>query len=181
MVLFVGGVTGFIVATLLILQRLRTPFEIEAGSPGFFRLKLWQSSLLMLREYWPLGVGLDNFLYQYRTRYILPEAWQEPELSHPHNLVLDFATRLGIGGVIVLLWLQLVFWRSAWQQYRQQGAPLLLGLMGSMAAIAAHGFVDHAFFLVDLALAFGLIVGLVAGLSSAEGIRPRRPVGTTQM
>ena len=39
-------------------------------------------------------VGLDNFLYAYRGRYILDAAWQEPNLNHPHNIVLDFATRL---------------------------------------------------------------------------------------
>src|SRR5262245_12866588 len=77
-------------------DRFRTTFETGQGSTAFFRLKLWQASWTMLREHWPLGVGLDNFLYQYRTRYILPEAWQEPNLNHPHNLILDFGTRLGI-------------------------------------------------------------------------------------
>ena len=30
-------------------------------------------------------MGLNNFLYQYRTRYVLPDAWEELDLSHPHN------------------------------------------------------------------------------------------------
>jgi O-antigen ligase len=119
----------------------------------------------MLRDHWPLGVGLDNFLYQYRTHYILPEAWQEPNLSHPHNLILDFGTRLGIGGIAILLWLQLAFWRAALRLYQKSPNPLILGLIGSMAVILAHGLVDHAYFLVDLAFVFFLIVGIIQRLS----------------
>jgi O-antigen ligase len=165
-----GGVIILVLALIPLSQteRLRTTFDFTQGSTGFFRLKLWQASLAMLRDHWPLGVGLDNFLYQYRTRYILPEAWLEPNLSHPHNLILDFGTRLGLGGIVLLLWLQIAFWRNAWQLWRQSPGPLILGLMGSMAVFLAHGLVDNSYFLVDLAFAFFLIVGIMQGLTRDE-------------
>ena len=148
-------------------QRFRAMLDTSAGT-GFFRLRLWQSAWNMLRDHPWLGVGLDNFLYQYRTRYILPDAWQEPDLSHPHNIVLDFGTRLGIGGIAVLLWLQIAFWRIAWRLYRRlpEGGvrALALGLMASMVATLAHGLVDNAFFLVDLGLIFFLTLGVVGRL-----------------
>jgi putative inorganic carbon (HCO3(-)) transporter len=121
----------------------------------------------MLRDYWPLGVGLDNFLYQYRTRYILPEAWQEPNLSHPHNLILDFGTRLGVGGIVLLLWLQGIFWFNAWRLYQRMPVSLVLGLMGSMVVFLSHGLVDNAYFLVDLAFTFFLTLGVVQKLAEA--------------
>jgi O-antigen ligase len=148
-------------------ERFRTIFDFNQGT-GFFRLKLWQASLTMLRDHWPLGVGLDNFLYQYRTRYILPDAWQESNLSHPHNLILDFGTRLGVGGIVLLLWLQIAFWRNAWRLYRRTAASLALGLIGSMAACLSHGLVDHSFFLVDLAFAFFLTAGIIQKLADDE-------------
>ncbi|UCG23380.1 MAG: O-antigen ligase family protein, partial [Chloroflexota bacterium] len=77
------------------------------GATGFFRMNLWQSSLNMFLEHPILGVGLDNFLYEYRGRYILDAAWREPNLSHPHNIFLDFATRLGVAGLVAGAWL---FW-----------------------------------------------------------------------
>jgi O-antigen ligase len=153
-------------------ERFRTTFDLTPGSTGFFRLKLWQAALNMLRDHWPLGVGLDNFLYQYRTRYILPEAWQEPNLSHPHNLLLDFGTRLGIGGIALLLWLQVAFWRNAWRLFQKSPGPLTLGLMGSMLVFLAHGLVDNSYFLVDLAFAFFLIVGIVQRLAEEAKYYP---------
>jgi O-antigen ligase len=145
-------------------ERFRTTFDFNQGSTGFIRLKLWQASLTMLREHWPLGVGLDNFLYQYRTRYILPEAWEEHDLSHPHNLILDFGARLGIGGIVLLLWFQAAFWINAWRLYQKTPNPLGLGLIGSMIAFLSHGFVDNSFFLVDLAFTFFLTVGVMQKL-----------------
>jgi O-antigen ligase len=159
-------------------ERFRTTFDLSAGGTGFFRLKLWEASLTMLGEHWLVGVGLDNFLYQYRTRYILPEAWQEPNLSHPHNLILDFGTRLGIGGIFILLWLQLTFWRNAWRLYQRSASPLILGLMGSMVIFLSHGLVDNSYFLVDLAFAFFLNVGIVQRLSE-EGWKLTNPPSKT--
>jgi len=165
-VLIVGGV-GLL--PLLGTDRFRSMLDTSAGT-GFFRLRLWQSAWNMLRDHPWLGVGLDNFLYQYRTRYILPDAWQEPNLSHPHNIVLDFGTRLGLGGIVILVWLQIAFWRLAAGLYRRlpQGGvrALTLGLMASMVATLAHGLVDNAFFLVDLAFIFFMTLGMVARLAT---------------
>ncbi len=166
-----GGLALFVLALIPLSQtaRFRSTFDLSQGSTGFFRLKLWQSSLAMLADHWPLGVGLDNFLYQYRTRYILPEAWQEPNLSHPHNLILDFGTRLGVGGIALLLWLQVAFWRAGLRLYRQRAEPLVLGLLGSMAVFLSHGLVDNSYFLVDLAFVFFLTIGLVQRLGEEAG------------
>jgi hypothetical protein len=167
MALTAGSLVVIILALIPVSQtaRFRTMFDFNEGSTGFFRLKLWQASLNMLYDYWPLGVGLNNFLYQYRTRYILPEAWQEPELSHPHNLILDYATRLGLGGVAILIWLQGAFWVNAWRLYQRLPEPFVLGLMGSMVVFLSHGLIDNSYFLVDLAFIFFLSLGITQRLA----------------
>ncbi|MGD9029032.1 MAG: O-antigen ligase family protein, partial [Anaerolineae bacterium] len=133
----------------------------------FFRLQLWRGSWKMFRDHPWLGVGPDNFLYQYRGRYILPSAWQEPHLSHAHNLLLSYATRLGVVGLTVGIGLQVAFWRRALALRRtvdRDGRALALGLMGSMAYALGHGLVDASTFFVDLAFAFLLTLGLVESL-----------------
>jgi O-antigen ligase len=135
---------------------------------GLFRLHLWQASLNMIKEHLWFGVGLDNFLYAYRGRYILDAAWQEPNLNHPHNIFLDFGTRLGVLGLVTGVWL---FWeagRRLWRRAVQVTAvwqPVLVGFGGSLVAILFHGLVDHSFFLVDLAYAFMLILGTAVWLT----------------
>jgi O-antigen ligase len=164
-----------VVTALGVIGLLRTPRFAGLLDPHsgtlFFRLQLWRASWEMFREHPWLGVGPDNFLYQYRGRYILPSAWQEPHLSHAHNLPLSYATRLGIVGLGVGIWLQVAFWRRALAPHgvvdRDQRA-LVLGLMGSMAYSLAHGMVDASTFFVDLAFAFLLTLGLVQWLPRSD-------------
>jgi hypothetical protein len=47
------------------------------------------------------------------------------------------------------------------------------GLAGALAAVLAHGLVDHSFFLVDLAFVFYLILGVSVALFSR--IEPSAP------
>jgi len=73
-----------------------------------------------------------------------------------------------VGGIVALAWLQIGFWRTAWRLYRSQPGPLILGLMGSMVIFLGHGLVDNSYFLIDLAFAFFLTVGLVQGLTNSN-------------
>ncbi|MBI2911628.1 MAG: O-antigen ligase family protein, partial [Chloroflexi bacterium] len=138
--------------------------RVLSGATERQRLWVWESAVQMIRDHPWLGVGLDNFLYQYRERYRLPEAWAEPDISHPHNIVLDFWTRLGLPGVIALAWLQLRFWSNALASLRrateQRQRILILALMAAMTETLVHGLVDNSFFLIDLAILFWLIYAL---------------------
>lgn len=167
-----GGV-GIAILTLLPLaglERLTSLLSLEEGTTQR-RLALWKAAIRMIRDHPFFGVGLDNFLYQY-PRYMLPEAWQELDLSHPHNLVLDWWTRLGVLGVGVLIWLEVAFFKVALRLYRglkDEGMRVLpLGLMASMVDFLAHGLVDNSYFLVDLAFIFCLTLGLVRRMEILE-------------
>ncbi|MFQ5856051.1 MAG: O-antigen ligase family protein [Anaerolineae bacterium] len=152
--------------------RMNSVFALSPGSSTYRRLKLWQSAVNMIRDHPLFGVGLDNFLYQYREKYVLAGARDDPSLSHPHNLILDFWARLGLLGVVVLGWLVVAFFRKAWRLHQRldaNGQVLVLGLMASMVYALAHGFLDHSYFLVDLAYVFMLAVGMVSRLNSEQG------------
>lgn len=159
-----AGLAALALPLLMHIPRFADAFDLTSGT-GFFRVNLWLSAWRMWLDHPLLGVGLDNFLYAYRGVYILPEAWQEPNLSHPHNLVLDYLTRLGLAGLAAGVMAQAGFWRQAWQGWRRalpaDHRALLAGVMASMAYLLAHGLVDHALFLVDLMYAFSLLLALV--------------------
>ncbi|MFN2114330.1 MAG: O-antigen ligase family protein, partial [Anaerolineae bacterium] len=126
-------------------------------------------ALQMARDHPLLGVGLDNFLYLYGDRYVQRDAVQERFLSHPHNAVLDWWTRLGLPGLVLfvavgagnLLAGAKAIARAcdsrgpaalargpAWSPW----LPLAVGALGMQVYALAHGMVDNVFFLVDLAV-----------------------------
>ena len=169
---------GLVVALLLLASlTLAAASQIPAlagrlsltGETTDFRVNLWRASVDMIRDHPWTGVGLDNFLYAYRGRYIRPEAWQEPNLSHPHNIILDFWTRLGLFGLAAGIWIQIAYWRLGLCLVRRRSGfrPWMVGLLAAMAATLAHGLVDQSYFLIDLAFAFMLAAGLVANQAAA--------------
>ncbi|MEA3340423.1 MAG: O-antigen ligase family protein, partial [Chloroflexota bacterium] len=142
---------------LLRVPRFASLLDWQRGST-FFRLELWRSSLHLLREHPLFGVGPGNFLETYRTRYVLPSAWQEFNLEHPHNVYLDHWTRLGLLGLLAGIGIQAVFWRKIGQWSRRD--VFALGFAGAMTVLLAHGLVDNTLFFPDLALVFFLTLAL---------------------
>jgi O-antigen ligase len=167
-----GAVAAGALATVPLLRTPRFAALFDAGKGTLFlRLHLWRSSWKMFLDHPVLGVGPDNFLYHYRSRYILPAAWQEPDLSQAHNVPLDYATRAGVFGLAAGTWLQVAFWRLTLPLRRltdPDRRALALGLMGSMVSFLAHGLVDASYFLIDLAFAFFLTLGVVQWLARSE-------------
>jgi len=133
--------------------------DFSSGT-NFVRLRLWESTISMLQDKPISGFGLDQFLYYFGGQYIRPDAIWDADLSHPHNFILDFWTRLSVFGLCLFGIIQVLFWRRAVAVVRslRQGDSLLyglaLGLGGSMAALLAHGLVDNSVFVIDLAFLF---------------------------
>ena len=175
-------VVVLLIGVVALIPLLRTPrfagmFDLSGGTTGF-RLSLWHSAWGMIRDYPLLGVGPDNFLYAYRTRYVLPTAWEEFNLAHAHNVVIDFAARLGVLGLATFVGLQISFWCKAWPlraSARPELRALALGVMASMADFLAHGMVDAAYFVIDLAFVFFLSLALVVWLDENPCEGAERP------
>ena len=155
--LLIGAVA---VIPLLRLPRFAALLDFDRGTT-FFRLKLWRSTWWMIRDHPLLGVGPGNFLDAYRTRYVLPTAWEEFELEHAHNILLDHWARLGLLGLMAGAGIQIAFWRAALRRERRD--PLVVGLVGGMAALLAHGLVDNPVFFPDLAFLLFLTLALACG------------------
>lgn len=152
-------------------ERFRNLLDFSQGT-GFLRLQLWRSSLAMAWDHWLAGVGPDNFLYAFRSRYLLPAAWEEPNLNHPHNVLLDGWTRLGVPGLILVVgWLAnglkpLV--QRAWQTRTGSAnnnkplsaLPVWIAILSASAGALAHGLLDVSYALPDLMLTWVLLFHL---------------------
>jgi hypothetical protein len=172
-----------VIPLTLFVPRFSNMFDLSSGSSSsFFRTQIWQSTFQLLKDHPITGVGLDQFLYQYRGRYILPTAWQQPDLSQPHNFLLDYWVRLGLLGLATGVWLQIAFWRLAWQTQARlrtgnpESRALAVGLMGGVAAMIAHGMVDETHFVIDLAYILFMTLGVMHQLSgeATHGIDDQR-------
>jgi O-antigen ligase len=162
------GLVGSVLVALAI-PRIGSHLDLSQGTSAI-RLDVWQSGLQMLADHPIRGIGLDNFLHYYQNGYRQPTAWQDPNLSHPHNLVLDFWLSLGLAGPILLGCLLGRFAELVVRRWRRAGAlerALSAGSAGALADMVGHGLVDNSFFLPDLAVLFWLMFAIVAVLQRA--------------
>jgi O-antigen ligase len=161
-VIVAGLAAGIPVVVALVAVALR--FErFRSLVTGVLRIYLWRASLDMIRDHPIWGVGLDQFLYHY-PRYILPEAWREPNLSHPHNVLLDFWLSLGILGVVALGWAAWIFVRRVRlpiERASERSNALLRGAAAAGLAMLLHGMVDNSYFVLDLAYTAWIVFLLV--------------------
>lgn len=186
--LILAGALGMI--PLLRVPRFASLLDSQQGS-AFVRLKLWRSSLALIGEHPWLGVGPGNFEATYRTRFVLPSAWQEFNQGHPHNMYLDHWARLGLLGLLAGGAAQVAFWKhnlavsrshcgnAPFSAEQQETQVLNTGLAGSMAALLAHGLVDNTVFFLDLSLAFLLTLALAQSCRRIPHPRTRPSKGNS--
>jgi O-antigen ligase len=142
----------------------------------FARIRVWQSAIQAIEDRPLTGLGLDQFLYAFRGQYILPDAWEDPSLSHPHNMLLDYWTRLGLPGVITLLVVQGAFWRRGLRAYQQirphhpLETAVIVGVLGSMINLLSHGLVDNSVFVTDLAIIWVFLLATCISIQNTSSI-----------
>lgn len=170
----VAGVVAIALLPFVTTERLQTLVDLSAGT-GFLRVNLWRSALQMALDHSAVGVGPDNFLYAYRSGYILPQAWMEPNLNHPHNFVLDWWTRLGLPGLLLGLGFWGVLLAALVRRLRLMAGPrdgwpaLYLGLVVAVLAALAHGLIDASYALPDL-MAIWALLAVLASVESPQSL-----------
>ncbi|HET9111320.1 MAG TPA: O-antigen ligase family protein [Ktedonobacterales bacterium] len=153
------------------LARIATAGHADTGA---VRLLLWQAALNMIRDHPLMGVGPDQFLYYYDPAYTSHPylisrvnghptvAVLQPNLAHPHNLLLDLWLSAGLLGLIGYVVVVVALVRRALRLLRRVSEDhsqpwrrvAAVGVLGALLATLTHGMVDSAYFLPDLALAF---------------------------
>jgi O-antigen ligase len=167
--LALAGGAGLLVLTPVSgAERFRSLLDFGQGT-SFLRINLWRSAWQMAFDHPLFGVGPDQFLYHFRSGYILPAAWREPDLNHPHNWLLDWWTRLGLPGLALGFgwWLTLirqgVHW--AWTEVNSPSdnalSVLRIGVLAALASSLTHGLIDQSYALPDLMLTWVLCAALL--------------------
>lgn len=129
------------------------------------RYDIWRFWLARIAEKPLTGVGFGRDLPHFAYADMKPKGWHALMFAHAHNLFLDYALQLGIGGLAALLLLLGALLREFWQMYQ---APFmetsLVGICGitTLVAMLSKNMTDDLFWRGD-ALLFWALVGILLG------------------
>lgn len=149
-----------IILSLLTIPKIKNELLLRDWS-GHVRKTQWSETWTMLKDTsTPLGAGrpiIGAGLSGYKTA-LAPyhKATYLEIFEYPHNIVLNFWSETGLLGLLVFLWIIILFFRNT----RHHAA------IASMVVILIHGLVDVPYFKNDLAILFWIIYAL--GLLSTK-------------
>ncbi len=145
------------------------PTDVAVINPTPGRLTLWRTALLMFGDYPVLGVGPDNFRWQYGA-YAGLEEWNTG--IHANNLYIELLADSGLLGLVAFIWLSWQILRlgvTAVNGQRDEGSWLLaLGLVVGIAAWYVHGLFDYFYEFSSTYILFWLMLGLLGTFSIKE-------------
>lgn len=164
----VAGIVGVAGLALTGQDRLRDMFTPGRGSADT-RARLWRAAIEEIGKSPLWGTGLGNV--RWMRRYIPRQRLEGTELIDAHNLFLDFGAKLGIIGLLAILWLLARFYWIVLSVYRRsegETRALAVGILAAMTAALAHGMVDAFYFGLPFAVLFWLFLGIAESLAATE-------------
>lgn len=141
------------------------------------RIPLWSFVMERINEHPLTGAGFGRGA----LRQTLTNHFNDGQLWHAHNLFLNYALQMGVGGVLALA---LLFWalaREFWRLYRStQPDASLLGIAGLalLSGVIVKNMTDD-FLVRHLALLFWALVGICLGYGKRL-LLEKMPGGTNQ-
>lgn len=154
----VFGVVGIaVIIVLLPPSQDLLQAKMRSGSNRFTLWSYSQEFLFRNPKNFVLGAGIRMFFRKVqKPHYNVKEL---ERLIYPHNIVLNFWSEIGLGGMLALLCCLGIFLRTSYARARQ-GAWLAAGIYAALIALVAHGLIDVPYFKNDLAMQFWLLGSL---------------------
>jgi O-antigen ligase len=137
------------------------------------RWDLWPDAMVAARNYWPVGVGVGNFIPVFRAAENL-DAVDDTHPVRAHNEYIEFAIEGGILALVLLGALLLTFFRRIALSLGDRGLGTTqraqVTFAGTAIAILAlHSVVDYPVRAMALASLCALAVGMASRVRPETG------------
>jgi len=160
--LFFLGVLGLIVwiGSDPVMSRFETLGQ-EYNLSGQNRISIWRDTLGLIRHHPLLGTGLGSYSVVYPS---VQTVFLTLLVEHAHCDYLEVASELGLPGATLLF--GSIFWvmAQAVRQYQivqdRLDKAVILGCIGSIAAILVHSLADFNLYIPANALVFTIILAI---------------------
>lgn len=145
-----GTIAALPLVVLLALVAARSNPTLAAVAERFafvreLRPELWRDALVVVREHFPTGVGMGNFVPALLTNERL-EVVRPFMPNRAHNDYLELLAEAGIAGIAAICVASWLILREAWRALRdpaRSSGGLALFAIGALTVFALHSVVDY--------------------------------------
>lgn len=174
------AIIGIITAISLILPAESNPIIAELSSLTLSNITfkgrelMWKTTFNMIKDHPIIGIGVNTFRLNYQN-YQAEFLSRNPEfvkyLIHlgspesPHNQYLEIAAEQGFIGLLIFLWINIVFFRKGANilrsGYQLKEKMLAAGIMSGVAGMLVHALVEFPLNLPPNAMIYWLYFGFL--------------------
>lgn len=143
---------------------------------------MWGTTLNMIKDHPLIGLGVNTFRlnYQhYQGAFLKENPEYIPYLGSaesPHNQYLEIASEQGIIGLLLFLWINMVFFKAGINIIRSESVlkekAVTIGMLAGIAATLVHALVEFPLNLVPNAMLYWLYLGIVMVIAN----KPFKPL-----
>lgn len=170
-----GAMVAFSAAVVCFVSSIRirifSIFAMRNDSSTSFRMNVYQSAINMIKDNWPLGIGVGN--QNFREIYGLYMKTGFDALSC-YNIFLEIAVESGIFALFAFLAFLANFvyqsFRYILQTKNLQMSVVVAVSLVSVIAVAIHGLVDTVFFRPQIQFVFWAMVANVSAVLKQEEV-----------
>ena len=148
---------------------------------GNVRLIKWLNAWELYKDNWLVGVGSNNWLIEYPIYHQIhgfdKGVRLDSQSDHTHNDFIQLAVELGLVGVIILLWILVIFVKTLWPLL--WSAPSQSRYLSVAIAAALLGISIDALFSFPLQLPLNIFllmtyIGTISTLSRLHATKPEQ-------
>lgn len=134
-------------------SEVSTIFQTPVEQVGNSRLTIWKNSIPLVKKYWLIGCGLDNFKNAYPN-------WSSVKVDKAHNVYLQISVTNGIPALILFLMLLFVVFLKGIKCKNSFLIPLYMAFIG----YSVQAFLNIS--VIDVAPYYFIIIGLILSESN---------------
>jgi len=178
-VIFVRNQNGVI--RFLLTVDVANPAWNEVTLSG--RTEIWERARYAIEDFPYTGVGLNTFPVVVDNLYPFFTIFSESPITHAHNIFLQTAIDLGLGGLLGFVGLCALVAQAGWRAYRRLGGDArfgrpaqaaIVGLLAGLLAYLVFGITDAITLGAKPSVLLWVMAGLVVSAGGQESGARRR-------
>lgn len=138
------------------------PNQVSQEEAAAHRLAAWRDTLVLFRQNWAMGSGLDTFetLFPAVRSFATDKIW-----THAHNDFLQFLAETGLVGGALGLWVLAAGGRESIRNLNRTSGTatgvVLAGIASGCLGFMVHGWLDFNFHIPANAASFALLAAVL--------------------
>ena len=149
------------IANYDIKSEISTIFKTPVEQIGNGRLTIWKNSIPLVKKYWLIGCGLDNFKKAYPN-------WGSVKFDKAHNVYLQISITNGIPALILFLTLLFIVFLKGIKSKSGFLIPIYMAFIG----YSIQAFLNIS--VIDVAPYYFIVIGLILSEKQDKEINVRK-------